>query len=465
MKLLSSLLLCWLGMTFAVAQTLPAPVNKAMVAAGIPASGMGMLVMEAGTGKVLALANDTRAFNPASVMKLVTTAAALDMLGASYSWKTQVYVDGPVQDGRLDGNLYIKGGGDPRLVVEQFWMLLRQIQATGIREIKGNVIVDRSLFVHDDNAAFDFDGDPQKPYNANPDALLLNFKAIAFRFVPDTVAGIVRVTTEPGIAYEIRPPVLAQGNCGDWQTRLKPRFGETNTTFGGSYAAACGEQVWYVHPYQMKPLSYFSRVFQQMWQDLGGSLQGNIAEGAVAPTARLLTQWESPPLAEAIRGINKFSNNVMARQLLLTLVAERASVPASPAMGQKLLQDWFSAKGIAAGNLVIENGAGLSRKARVTPRMMGEMLRLMYRSPQMPEYVSSMPVVGEDGTMKRRLQDQDIAGKAHIKTGMLDDVRAVGGYVLASSGTPYVVVAFINGRNATKGQAVLDTLLEWVYAQ
>lgn len=449
----------------AVAQPLPDSVSSALARAGIPASAAGIVVSEVHSGERILSSHPDKAFNPASVMKLLTTSAALDTLGAAYTWKTGVYTDGVVSNGRLEGNLYFRGGGDPRLVVEHFWLLLRQLRARGIRDIGGDVVVDRSLFAHDDDSAFDFDGDPQKPYNANPDAMLLNFKAIAFRFLPDPEGGVVRVTTEPAIAYEVRGPAVGKGACGDWKSGLRAEFEENRAVFAGSYPLSCGEQVWYVHPYRMKPMSYFSRVFRQMWQESGGQFTGEIAEGTIPDNATLLTEWESAPLAEAIRGINKFSNNVMARQLLLTMVAEQGARPASSGEGQQVLRQWLAGKGIAASALVVENGSGLSRRERMTAAMMGDVLLQAYRSPTMPELMSSMPIVGVDGTMKRRMKGEGIVGSAHIKTGMLDDVRAVAGYVSSTSGKRYVVVGLINHPLARRSQPVLDALLQWVHTQ
>jgi D-alanyl-D-alanine carboxypeptidase/D-alanyl-D-alanine-endopeptidase (penicillin-binding protein 4) len=161
--------------------------------------------------------------------------------------------------------------------------------------------------------------------------------------------------------------------------------------------------------------------------------------------------------------MNKYSNNVMARQLLLTVAAHAAPLPATPERGVRRITEWLATKGIHAPELVIENGSGLSRTERIAPHTLGRMLVGAYRSALMPEFLSSLPLVGLDGTMRNRLRNNRIAGQAHVKTGSLDDVRAIAGYVLAASGKRYAVVSFINHPNPAGGPVVHDALLQWIY--
>ena len=446
----------------AAAQGLPPTVVGALRVAHIPQQNIGVLVLEADSGKrTLVSVNTGQPFNPASVMKLVTTDAALELLGPTYSWKTQAYIDGALDQGVLGGDLIIKGGGDPKLVMENFWLFLRQLRARGVRDIRGNLVLDRSFFAESTYDPSQFDGDPQKPYNAGPDALLVNYKTLAFRFEPDPASGAVKVTVDPPMAgLSVTPPRLSQESCADWQGKLML---SGDAAFTGSYAADCGAKVWYVHPYRMDNVQYVGAVFQKMWADLGGSFAGRVASGTVTPSARLMAEVQSPALPEVIRDINKYSNNVMARQVLLTLAAEMTGQPGDTVNGARAVRSWLNDKGIDTNGLAIENGAGLSRIERVTPALLGNMLAQAYRSPLMPEFVSSLPLVGYDGTMRRRLKTQSVAGQAHIKTGTLNDVRSIAGYVQAASGKSYVVVFLINHQNAPGGQKAQDALLQWVY--
>ncbi|WP_020693844.1 D-alanyl-D-alanine carboxypeptidase/D-alanyl-D-alanine endopeptidase [Noviherbaspirillum massiliense] len=402
---------------------------------------------------------------PASTMKLVTTSAALELLGPTYTWKTRAYVDGIQQGDVLRGNLVIKGSGDPAFMVEHLWQLLRRIRARGIREIKGDLVLDRSVF---EQAVFDpagFDGDPAKPYNVGADALLLNYKVLGFRFLPDAAEGRVTVATDPPLAgYPILAPSMTNDECGDWRGRLQPVIDASGARFGGSYSALCGERTLYLHPYQISQTQYFAMVFRQIWKELGGCLKGEVVDGIVPPDARMVAEWESAPLPQVIRDINKFSNNVMARQLLLTIGAEALQLPATPDRGAAIVHMWLAnKKGIDTSRLVMDNGVGLSRVERIPALTMARLLANVYRSPLMPEFLSSMPLIGLDGTMRQRLRNQPVTGRGHIKTGMLNDARAIAGYVLAASGKSYVVVCMINHANASRSQEALDVLLQWIF--
>ena len=447
------------------AQGLPPPVVGALRVAHIPQQNTGVVVVDAESGKrLLASSNVGQPFNPASVMKLVTTDAALEMLGPTYTWKTQAYIDGSLAGGVLNGDLILKGGGDPKLVLENFWLFLRQLRARGIKDIRGNLVLDRSYFAESSYDPSQFDGDPQKPYNAGPDALLLNYRTQAFRFEPDAAAGVVNVSMDPPMAgFTINPPRLSQEPCGDWQGKLMLNNDINGASFGGTYAADCGPRVWYVHPYRMNNAQYVGASFVQMWAELGGSFSGRVVNGVVTPSARLMVEVQSPTLPEVIRDINKYSNNVMARQVLLTLGAEMTGQPGDTVNAARVVRGWLNDKGIDTNGLAIENGAGLSRVERITPSLLASVLVQAYRSPLMPEFVSSLPLVGYDGTMRRRLKTQSVAGQAHIKTGTLNDVRSIAGYVQAASGKTYVVVFLINHAAAPNGQKAQDALLQWVY--
>jgi serine-type D-Ala-D-Ala carboxypeptidase/endopeptidase (penicillin-binding protein 4) len=431
----------------------------------IPVKNIGIYVQDVASDKVLLSVNPAFPFNPASTMKLVTSNAALELLGPAFTWKTQAYANGIQAGDVLQGDLIIKGSGDPKLVIENFWLFLRQIRAKGIREITGNLILDHSVF---EDAIYDpagFDGDPAKPYNANADGLLLNYKVFGVRFIPDTASGLVNVAIDPPVAdYPVIAPKLTHDDCGDWHGKLRGVIDGRSANFGnGQFSVACGEKSWYVHPYQMSHAQYAGIVFRQLWRDLGGSFKGKVTNGIVPQSARLVTQWESVTLPEVIRDMNKYSNNVMARQLLLTLAAESSKSPGSAGRGAQVIRSWLADKGIPVADLVIENGSGLSRIERISALAMGRMLVAAFQSPIMPEFMSSLPLAGYDGTMRQRLKSQTAAGHAHIKTGSLNEVRTLAGYILAASGRRYAVVYFINDRNAVRGQEAQDALLQWIY--
>ena len=400
--------------------------------------------------------------NPASTMKLVTTYAALELLGPAFTWKTVFASTGTIGGNSLDGDLYVRGAGDPKLVFEHLWLMLRQLRSRGVKSINGDLVFDRSLF---QPAPYDpgaFDNEPSRPYNVGPDALLLNYKAVTLRFVPDDLRREVRVTFEPTLAdFAVGPVAYADGPCGDWRARTVPDFGRDRIGFGGAYAGACGEQTWNVAVLDHR--QFDGALFRSLWTELGGSLAGAVRDGVTPAEARVLAVHESPGLAEVIRDINKYSNNVMARELFLSTAAEVTKLPASAERAQQVVRAFYAGRGLPLPDLVVDNGSGLSRRERISAQSMAAILQTAWASALMPEFVSSLPLVGIDGTMKRRLNQQSVSGQAHIKTGTLADVRAVAGYVLAASGTTYVVVLFVNHPSAGGAQAAQDALLQWVY--
>lgn len=451
-------------MTGTAAQTLPRTVSDAFEREEIPTSAVAVYVREVGNGAPLVAANETVPFNPASTMKLVTSNAALELLGPTFAWKTRAYANGSLAGDVLHGDLIIKGSGDPKLVIENFWLFLRRIRERGIREIRGNLVLDRSAFEETTYDPALFDGDPMKPYNVGPDALLLNYKALTFRFMPEEKNGAVRVTVDPPLAaYPLYAPKIANGECGDWRNRLLPAIDSGGARFNGVYSASCGEKTWHVHPHLMTHRQYFDLTFRRLWADLGGTLKGEVREGLLPATARPVAEWDSVSLAEVIRDINKFSNNVMARQLLLTLGSVVTQLPANTERGAAVVRTWLAGKGIDAPELSIENGSGLSRTERVSALTMGRMLMAAFQSPMMPEFIASLSLVGLDGTMRQRLTNHTVSGKAHIKTGLLNEVRNIAGYVLAASGKRYVVVCMVNHPNALRAKDAQDALLQWIY--
>jgi serine-type D-Ala-D-Ala carboxypeptidase/endopeptidase (penicillin-binding protein 4) len=440
------------------AADLPKASAEALRKASIPQSSVGVWVQEVGAASPVVALNGRAALNPASTMKLVTTFAALELLGPAYRWKTEAYLDGD--------NLVLRGRGDPKLNAESFWMLLRNLRGRGLRELRGDVVLDRSFFAPAQYAPLD--DDLYRTYNVAPDALLVNFKALRFTFVPEPDKG-VRIYVEPSLpGLQVTNSLrLGAGTCPDGnralreltQASFEPR--PPRAAFSGIYPLACGERE--INMALHDPQDYFAAMMRQLWAETGGSWKGEVREGIASPSARLVYVHESEPLAEIVRGINKYSNNVMARQLFLTIGGEIGGAPARAENAARIVREFVAAKKIAASELVLENGSGLSRIERISAEHMAALLQAAWRSPVMPEFISSLPVVAADGTMQKRLKNQRVAGSAHVKTGLLSDARAIAGYVLDRHGRRYVVVMFVNHARARDADAAQDALLEWVY--
>lgn len=451
--------------TLATAQaaTLPEVYANALRTAGIPVSAVGVVVMPLDGQGLEAEANRNRPMNPASTMKLLTTYAALRTMGPAYAWRTDVAMLGAREGDVILGDLAIRGGGDPSLVVEQLWLLVQKVRGLGIREIRGDLVLDRSAFQLPPHDMAAFDGDALRSYNVGPDALLVNHKSISYSFVPDEPAGVVRLAIIPPLAGSKAPATVpaANGACGDWRGKLRADFSRPFApVFRGAFPLACGERSWNLSP--IEPNAYFSAVFRSLWEASGGRWVGKAREGIVPQGSVLLATHVSKPLAEVVRDVNKYSNNVMAQQVYLAFGAERIGWPASFERSGVAMRAWLAEAGLAMPELVLENGAGLSRSERISADSLARLLADAYRSPVMAELMASMPVVGVDGTAALR---RGAAGAAHVKTGLLNEVRAVAGYVLALSGRRYVVVSIVNHANAGGTQRAHDALLEWVHRE
>jgi len=454
----------------AVAQQaeLPESMRKQLSLAKIPDSAVGIVVQLLDATEPIISFNASKPMNPASAMKLLTTFAALDILGPAFTWRTQFFIDGRLENETLSGNLAIRGLGDPALTLERFWLMLRELRQRGLRKIHGNLILDRAYFKIPDLHPGQFDGEPFRPYNAVPDALLLNNNAIRLTFIPDLAQKKVRVLADPHPALVKISKNLAlntEDTCGDWVKKISTDISYleslANVAFSGSYPASCGEKTHYIA--LLAPQQYFYSVFEQIWKELGGTITGQYRDQALTPGAKLFAEFESRPLTEVVRNTNKFSNNVMARQLFATIGALEYGGPATIQKSKRAIAEWLKEKNFSFPELVLENGSGLSRIERISASHFAELLIAAHRNPLMPEFLTSLPLLGVDGTLKERLIESDVAGRAHIKTGSLEGVSAIAGYVLDHQGKTVVVVCIINHENVSAAKTIQDTLIQWAY--
>jgi D-alanyl-D-alanine carboxypeptidase/D-alanyl-D-alanine-endopeptidase (penicillin-binding protein 4) len=446
---------------------LPAGVRSVLQLRQVPGDTLSVYVEDVSSGEVVLdwLADQQR--NPASTMKLLTTLVALDVLGPAYRWKTEVYALGAIENGKLDGDLALKGYGDPFLVTERVWALQQAIRAEGIDEIGGELLLDDSWFdvgSHDPGA---FDRQPLRAYNVAPNALLMNFKVVRYWFEPDGEQ--VNVRLDPpldNLAIENRLRVR-QGYCGGYQRGITVTMNADNdeVTFSGRFPNGCKRYAMDRAALSHNEFAY--GLFRTLWRDSGGVFEGGWKNAVVKEDAEPLLTFDSEPLTAMISSVNKHSNNVMARQVLYTLAAEILGPPGTEAGGRKVITRWLEEKGFDAASLSLENGAGLSRHVRVSAADMASLLRFAWRQPYMPEYLASMSLSGLDGTLRRRFDDGELAGKAHLKTGSLDHVTTIAGYLQARSGRRFIVVAMQNAEDIHRGPGdeVQEALLRWLYEQ
>jgi D-alanyl-D-alanine carboxypeptidase/D-alanyl-D-alanine-endopeptidase (penicillin-binding protein 4) len=446
---------------------LPPPLAKAFRNAGVPLDAVTLVVQETGSARMLISHNPAKAMNPASVMKLVTSFAALELLGPDYRWTTDAFVDGRLDNGVLRGNLVLKGRGDPRITIEQWQGFMATLVARGVTAVDGDLVLDRSFFapvVHDAGA---FDGEPQKPYNVGPDALLVNFNAVRFLFAPNAAGtGIDVSATPPFPNVSIGPvPRIVAGECGDWRGAIGAAFLDSGSTvqasFVGRYAASCGERDWWValleHP------DYVHAMFTTYFRAAGGRFSGGWKDGLAPKGKAPLATLESAPLYVVVRDVNKLSNNVMARQVFLTLATANNPPPATIAGATAAVQRWLASRKLRMPELVLDNGSGLSRLERISAGSLVRLLQAADSSRVREEFAASLAVAAMDGTVERRFQDVNVAGQALLKTGTLEGARAIAGYVIDAEGRRWALAAIVNHPNAAHVQGALDLFVQWVY--
>ena len=487
---MSTGLLCLALALPAAAQALPPTVAAALKKAGLPADALSVVVapVDASQPARLRLGAD-RPVNPASVMKLVTTYAAIDLLGPEFTWATRFYVDGELNQGLLRGNLHVQGGGDPKWVMERIVAALEAVHAQGVTVIRGDIVLDQSAFQIPRTDPAAFDGERLRPYNAAPEALLVNFKSVVLTFQPDGANGVARVISEPpmaGLTIDATVPLARVGTgCGDWRSGLQARFDDANSIrFEGRYPQSCGELKWPV-AYQ-DPASYAARAMEGLWRASGGAITGHARSGLTPPGATLLHEAPSLPLADIITDVNQWSNNVMAQQVYLTLGrlvptpapqpvmsqgAPGSLIPMRPARferSREVVENWWKRTfGIRSALPVMDNGSGLSRDERISPEALANLLRHASRHPQGERFANSLSIAGVNGTAARmaRAPGSAARGNAQLKTGTLKDVTGIAGYVNAVNGARYVVVGFVNHPNAPAARPALEALVEWTASQ
>ena len=446
---------------------LPVSVQSSMNLRKAPDDTLSVYIEDLETGEPLLAWNEDVPRNPASVIKLLTTLAALDILGPAYTWKTEVYLMGDVEGETLNGNLLLKGYGDPFLVTERVWQMMREIRAKGIKHIKGDLLIDDSYFdvpFHDPAA---FDREPLRAYNVAPNALLMNFKVVRYYFEPDRESSTVKVRVEPPLDNLLidNRLKLVPGRCRGYQRgiTITPSGDFNLMVMSGKFPSGCK-----VYSIGRTALSHNQFVFglvKGIWEESGGAFEGSYWNAIKPEDMEPFLVFDSWPLADVITKVNKHSNNVMARQLLYTLAAEEYGAPGTEEGGRRVIEEWLKRRNLDATELRLDNGSGLSRSSRISARNLGELLRYAWESPYMPEFLSSLSLSGLDGTLSRRFRNDPLTGKAHIKTGRLDHVAAIAGYMQSQSGGRYSIVALQNHTDVHRGpgEEVQAALLRWLY--
>lgn len=458
---------------------------------------------------------------PASTMKLVPSFIALDTLGADFVWHTRVYHTGIIIGDTLYGDLIIQGSGDPKMTHERLQQLLYKVQTAGIRHINGNIIVDSSVFKNVTKGPAAFDNSPLRPYNASPDGFLVNFSSIGIKSYPlDNTRA--QLTYTPQLANYQMPSMINMRSaaCGQARYSIAPQWQPAQLTLNSNLPDSCGEHAFYVAYPDAK--DFAARVIAAKWQTLGNTLSGKVIAqetpyhankianrqkksphglAAIAMSPLPIVSYPSLNLKQQIYDINHFSNNVMTEQVALSIGAYKADVhkknthqesaneqgtdtdktinnqatslyqfgqPKATDYPQALnaINHWWQTN-LTTPTPHLSNGSGLCRDCSISATNLSELLTYAYNQPSFDAYVSSLGIAGVSGTISThsdRLPKSQAIGRAWIKTGTLNNVTSMAGYVKGLSGQDYVVVGLINtdhALNAYTARTVLDSMLDW----
>ncbi len=456
---------------------LPPALREQLVASGLAPEHYGLYAAPITGGAPLLAWQADQPFVLASTAKLVTSIAALELLGPDFRWRTEAHLTGPLRDGRLLGDLVIVGGGDATLSSVDVLAWMRRWRAEGLEEILGDIVLDRSRFrLSDDDHASTPTPAAERPHHVRPDALTLD-------------GGTVQVSVQAGRRgqprLEVTPPmggalrqvnaVTRQGGCSA-VAQWRERAGTEELHVSGAWSADCPARPLQIAP--LNPAELSRRAVAELWRQAGGRLQGRVRElpqpGASTPWHPADPAGQAPPpwsehrsatLAELLRGMNKVSHNLIARHLMLSLAPDFPSRPATLAGAQARVRQWLAARGLPAERLAVDSGSGLSRAERGSPRALTDLLRLTAQGPHARGLLTSLPVAGIDGTLEHRLHGGAAQGQAWLKTGTLLDARALAGYVRTRGGRQLAVALLANDpypEAAARATPVLDACVEWL---
>lgn len=445
----------------ATAAPLPGRLQQVLTAEGIPPTALSVVIRDTTSGHTVLDWNPAVPRAPASTLKVLTTWAALEALGPNHHFVTRAYALGPVEDGRLKGDLVLVGGGDPAMTVERWWRFVASLRATGLERIDGDILLDRSLYAEKDGDPAAFDGKGDQSYNVLPDPLLVNLQSAEFHAVVEH--GTARVLMDPAPAnLHIDNGVRATSEgCPGAHLKVTEVGGDPlHLALDGVVGPRCSA---HVRRPIMRPADYAFGTFVSYWRELGGSFDGSQREALLPGDARLLVEYPSESLADIVRLTNKYSNNTMARSLLLEFGHVLGAGPVSAASGERALLDWLAQRGLVFPELVVDNGSGLSHAARISADSLARILEAAYHSRYYPEFLTSLPLGGQDGTLKRRFVDVGSEARVRMKTGHIAGVSALAGWVTTRSGKTLSVVAFVNhpGAESERGDAIVDTVVRW----
>lgn len=398
---------------------------------------------------------------PASVIKLLTTYSSLLSLGYDYRWETKFYHTGRIKNGILRGNLIVKASGDPTLDNEDLDDIVSQIKNAGIRRIVGNIVIDRSLFKVPTKNNSGFDKNIYSPYNAMPDAMMFNQRkstvCVSFKGRKARISKDV-----PDLSYKVVNKLkLVNGSCRGKRAWPRVSVKASTLTFSGQISRHCRERT--ICKVLTKPYLSFYYALKGKMKERGITFKGKFKLQNRPKKAQYIFSHYSQSLEEVISVVSKKSNNLYARQLMLTLGAKIYGTPGTPYNGRRAVEKILGRYNLLEkGTTYIDNGSGLSRVSKITAQSLANLLQHGAKH-YGQRWMDTLSIAGIDGTIKKRFVNSTVFGRAWMKTGTIKRVSNIAGYVEGVSGKRYVVVVLVNDKfSARYGRKLANRVIEWV---
>lgn len=404
--------------------------------------------------------------SPASVIKLLTTYSSLLKLGFDYRWETKFLYTGKLKNGVLHGDLYVKASGDPTLETDDIYGIASQVREAGISKIKGNIIIDRTLFKVDSKNNSGFDKNVHSPYNAMPDAIMFNKRKSTICITPRAKRAKIQKDV-PDQSYNVVNKLrMVNGSCRGsraWpRVSIKTNESARSTVFlTGKLSKRCGDRK--VCKVISMPHRAFYYALKSTLKNEGVSISGTLKLKKVPVGAKHIFTHHSDSLESVISTIAKKSDNLMARQLMFTMGAVSFKGQSTPYKSRKAIENTLNEHFILEkGTTYIANGSGLSRSSKLTAKSLANLLDHGYQN-YGQRWMDTLATAGIDGTIKRRFRNSTVYGRAWMKTGTIKRVKNIAGYVQGTSGENYVVVVLVNDKYSRKyGAKLANKVIEWV---
>ncbi|QPJ63906.1 MAG: D-alanyl-D-alanine carboxypeptidase/D-alanyl-D-alanine-endopeptidase [Candidatus Nitrohelix vancouverensis] len=392
---------------------------------------------------------------PASNMKLITSAVALKTLGPDYRFMTGLYSSARIQDEVLEGDLYVKGYGDPKLVTEQLWLMAQQVRNLPLKKITGDILVDDSFFDDIRRVESWKKRAGSEAYNAPLGALSLNFNTVGVHVAPSPkVNAAPIVVIEPSVDYihlDNRATTLPPGKRGRLIVNRLPGDRFDRITVTGQISQDQARSLHYVNITQ--PSYYMGSTFKDFLIRAGVEVDGDVRRDAMPNHVPLLTEFYSEPLALSLRGVNKFSNNFMAEQLVKTIGGLKEGPPGTTSKGLNVIEGYLRSLGYGQEQFKVHDGSGLTRRNRLSADLLVSVLRDMFQDWSVfPEFFGSLAVMGVDGSVEDRLKRVPESQKVRVKTGTLNFTSSLSGYLQSADGERFAFSILMNDLKCSNGR-------------